>query len=151
MERVVAQQVSRALVQQSASGDRMLVVRLTPPELGTVRVEIVEHQGTLSARLHSDDDGVRTALERALPGMRQELRASDAPIRELSMGNQSLADQPFSHDQGQHQQHRSGNGPAKSGDDPVFSVDGSQPIPSTLPAARRLGAQINGNGVDALA
>ena len=40
-------------------GQRSLTLRLTPPELGTVRIEIVEQAGRLSVRLGAEDDSVR--------------------------------------------------------------------------------------------
>lgn len=150
MDKAVANQISRALVQQLPNGDRMMTLRLTPPELGTVRIEVVERQGVLTARLHAEDDGVRLALEKALPLMRQELRASDAPVRDVQVGDQSRFDQAHSQQQGQGQADR--NGRRRGEDEPAFSLDGSAPA-RELPraAARALGGRADGRGVDALA
>ena len=83
----VAGQVSRAILTRGADGERMLVLRLTPPELGTVRIEVVERAGVMTARIHAEDDAVRSALERSLPQLRQDLRANDAPVRDVSLAD----------------------------------------------------------------
>lgn len=152
MDRAVAQQVSRSLIQHLPSGDKMMVLRLTPPELGTVRIELIEHQGVLSARLHAEDDGVRHALEKALPFMRQELRASDAPIREVNVGDQSRFDQAPSDQQGRNAQGQSPNQRPRP-NEPVFTVEGGS-VPREIPAPiseRKLGGQVDNLGVNALA
>ncbi|MFW5750213.1 MAG: hypothetical protein ACOCZK_01050, partial [Planctomycetota bacterium] len=45
-ERALTSQISRGLLQQGLNGERTLSLRLTPPELGTVRVEVVEQAGS---------------------------------------------------------------------------------------------------------
>lgn len=151
MEKAVTQQVTRALVQHLPSGDKVLVLRLTPPELGTVRIELMERQGVLSARLHAEDDGVRLALEKSLPMMRQELRASDAPIREVSVSDQSLFDRSFSDGRGQQFQDQAARNRLKNNDEPTFSIDGVT-IPRERPlAATALGGRADRSGVDAFA
>lgn len=147
MERAVAQQVERALVQHLPNGERMMVLRLTPPELGTVRIELIEHQGVLRARLHAEDDGVRLALERTLPQMRQELRASDAPIRELTLTDQAQFQRPDG--QTQRQQDQQAERRQRNGDG--FSLDVGRSEPLTTPRTRNLGARVDATGVDALA
>jgi flagellar hook-length control protein FliK len=103
MEKAVTHQVQRALVQQLPNGERMMVLRLTPPELGTVKIEVIERGGVFSARLHAEDDGVRLALERFLPSMRADLRASDAPIREITLSDQAQFQRSFNEPQQQQQ------------------------------------------------
>ncbi len=149
MERAVAQQIGRAIVQHLPNGERMMVLRLTPPELGTVRIEVIERQGVMSARLHAEDDGVRLALERTLPQMRQELRASDAPIRELTLTDQSQFQRPDGQDQTQRQQDQQAERRQRTGEG--FSLDLVRDEPLVAPRSRDLGIRVDANGVDALA
>jgi flagellar hook-length control protein FliK len=152
MEKAVSHQVSKALVQNLPNGDRMMVLRLTPPELGTVKIEVIERQGVFSARMHAEDDGVRLALERFLPSMRQDLRASDAPIRELTLSDQTQFQRSFADgQQGQQQDaNRSGNRRQRE-DAPRFSIDGVAREPVAVPRANPLGGRVGLSGVDAVA
>ncbi len=152
MEKAVSHQVSKALVQNLPNGDRMMVLRLTPPELGTVKIEVIERQGVFSARMHAEDDGVRLALERFLPSMRQDLRASDAPIRELTLSDQTQFQRSFADgQQGQQQDaNRSGNRRQRE-DAPRFSIDGVAREPVAAPRANPLGGRVGLSGVDAVA
>jgi flagellar hook-length control protein FliK len=146
MEQAVANQVSRALVQNLPNGDKMLVVRLTPPELGTVRIEVLEHQGTLTAHLHAEDDGVRLAIEHSLPSMRDELRALDAPIRDISLSDPSSG-RSFTDGQQQPQQRqRSGSARSPSGSD-GFSLTVSA-ADAPLAGSSALGGYVDARGVD---
>jgi flagellar hook-length control protein FliK len=152
MEKAVSHQVAKALVHQLPNGDRMMVVRLTPPELGTVKIEVVERQGVFSARLHAEDDGVRLALERFLPSMRQELRASDAPIRELNLSDQAQFQRSFADGQQHQQQDANRPGGRRARDDgPRFSIDGVRQEPVLAPRSAPLGGRVDLSGVDARA
>ncbi len=149
-EKAVSQQVGKALVQTLPGGDKMMVLRLTPPELGTVRIEVVEHQGVLSARLHAEDDGVRVALERFLPQMQRDLRAQDAPIQEITLSDQTQFDRSFADTSRQPRDQDSG---ARSGrdDGPAFTVDGAARSDEPNGVTRSLGGRSNARGVDAFA
>ena len=121
-ERAVQQQVSRAIVQQMANGDRTLSLRLTPPQLGTVRIELVESRGHISVRFQAEDDNVRQALERQLPQLRQDLRAADAPVASVRMESQSQAWHQGQHQhQGQFQQQQQSE---QRNQGQTFSLDG---------------------------
>ena len=151
-DRALAQQVSRAIIQQTADGQRVMQLRLTPPELGTVRIELVEHRGVLQIRLGAEDDGVRAALERALPGLRQDMRSANAPIAGLELVDQHL----------EFFQHHHGHGDAQSPDDhdrPGHGNNGQrfslEALPEDQQAPRRhtpdLHVRISDDAVDALA
>lgn len=83
VDRAIAGQITRQLVHTEANGDRTLVIRLTPAELGTVRIELREHNGTLTAHLRVEDEAVGRAIDRMLPSMRQELRGQDSPLADV--------------------------------------------------------------------
>jgi flagellar hook-length control protein FliK len=144
VEKAVANQVSRGLMHVNEAGQRVLTIRLTPPELGTVRVDVIERSGAITAHLHAEDDGVRVALERFLPQIRQDLRANDAPIRDIVLANpyNNNANNPNRGFFGQNKQRAPADGP-------VFAIDGVRDIPAIL-AARELGGHADANGVNAL-
>jgi flagellar hook-length control protein FliK len=153
MEKVLSHQVSKALVQHLPNGDRVLVMRLTPPELGTVKIEVIERMGVLTAKLHAEDDGVRLALERFLPSMRQDLRASDAPIRELSMSDQTQFQRSFADGQNQQQQQQnaeSSNRRARA-DEPRFNTDAARSDAVVATRSAPLGGRVSMSEVNALA
>ena len=154
MEKALSHQVSKALIQNMPNGDRVLVMRLTPPELGTVKIEVVERMGVLTAKLHAEDDGVRLALERFLPSMRQDLRASDAPIRELSMSDQTQFQRSFADGQNPQQQQQqnaeSSNRRARA-DEPRFAIDGTRSDTVVASRGAPLGGRVSLSEVNALA
>ena len=92
MDKAVGNQIQRALVERLPGGERVLTLRLTPPELGTVRIEVVERQGTLLVKLGAEDDSVKASLERVLPQLRAEMRAHDAPISSIDLTDTFLSD-----------------------------------------------------------
>ena len=158
LERAVARQVSQALVRTQPNGEKRMVLRLTPPELGTVRIELTERDGTLSARLYADDQGVRQALERLLPQIRHDLRGQDATIRTVELGD-GRPDRQNNDGQSSQQQRRDDpawnqaqDRPRRDG--PAFSLDGPAPTAPSAPTARparSLGGTITAATVDATA
>lgn len=146
MERAVANQVSRALIRESADGSRMISLRLTPPELGTVRIDIVERAGVMTARLHAEDAGVRVALERYLPQLRQDLLAHNAPVRELQLADAWAGD--LTRQNHGDQQGRTGN---RRGGRSGFSLDGIAGVPVGASAPAMTTSTITADSVDARA
>jgi flagellar hook-length control protein FliK len=158
LERAVASQVARAVMQHLPDGGERLVIRLTPPELGTVRVELTSRDGAVTARLMAEDDGVRQALDRALPQLRNDLRG-DHPRLEIVV-DRGDSRWGWSGQQHQHQQH----GPSDRDDgrgarrrregDAVFSLEAAsepQPQPAAARPAPVLGGRVSRSAVDALA
>lgn len=149
VERVVVQQVSRALIRRNDNGDRSLVIRLTPPELGTVRVEITERDGQLTARIHADDPAVRQALERLLPQVRSDLRSADSSLQHISLEPAGSSAQNFDgrgfdgrgspQQSPQQRSDQASNQRGRRGDRPVFSLAGgiapleAEPVGSVRP------------------
>jgi flagellar hook-length control protein FliK len=117
-DRAIANQVTRAVLAELPNGDRQLILRLTPPELGTVRVQIIEHQGQLHVRMSAEDDSVRHALERALPQLRQDLRSNDAPVADLQLADSAFFDLNGREEQQAQQGRGRRHGPT------AFSLDG---------------------------
>lgn len=146
----VSRQLGRAILQQVGSGDRILVLRLTPPDLGTVRIEVTQQAGQISLRLRAEDDSVRQSIERQLPQLRQDLRATDAPIVDIHLDNQNMS--MLSDHQGQGQQawqQQERNTPQER-----FVLEGERPNrPAPKPSVRQvvLGGRISAQSIDALA
>ena len=154
LERAVAHQVSRAIVQHLPDGGARMVMRLTPPELGTVRIEFISRDGMVTARLMAEDEGVRQALDRALPHIRAEVR-SDHPTIDISV-DRSDQRQAWGDGHARHEHRddpRSGQGRRPREGDPVFTVDGAEPTALATPvrAAQQLGGRVGPTLVDALA
>jgi flagellar hook-length control protein FliK len=154
LERAVAHQVSRAIVQHLPDGGARMVMRLTPPELGTVRIEFISRDGMVTARLMAEDEGVRQALDRALPHIRAEVR-SDHPGVDISVDR---SDQRQAWSEGHARQERrdeprAGQGRRPREDDPVFTIDGAEPVAVATPlrAPQQLGGRVGPTLVDALA
>lgn len=146
--------------------DKSLVIRLTPPELGTVRIEISQRDGQLTVRMHAEDPAVRQAIERMLPTLRTDLRQADAPLHQITI--ESSGDGSRSGDRGsdrgaddrgswqgqqqqRHEQRYAGGG--GDGSRPVFSLNG-MPAPepvAVISRSRSLGGRSSQAGVDALA
>ncbi len=84
LEAAIARQVGRAAARHGVQGAPM-VVRITPPELGTVRIELQQREGRVEARLSAEDEGVRQALDRMLPQLRADLTRADSRITEVSV------------------------------------------------------------------
>ena len=145
VERMIAHQVARAVIKHVGDGDRSLVIRLTPPELGTVRIEFRLQEGRLCAHFQAEDPAVRQALERVLPQLTGDLRQADSPIQQLTVGSSTNADQAFDGrgfdgrgGQQANRQDQHGNTPRqRRGEHALFSLDGSNaptasaPLPST--------------------
>jgi flagellar hook-length control protein FliK len=154
VERAVAHQVSRAIIQHLPDGGARMVMRLTPPELGTVRVEFLMRDGVVTARLLAEDDGVRQALDRALPQLRNEVR-SEHPTVDITVDRsdqrQSWQDGNPRHEQRHDPQ--GGNDRRPRDGDERFSLDlESPPIEAAVRRVdQALGGRVSARAVDAFA
>ena len=149
LDRVVAHQVSQQLTRSISDQQRVLTIRLTPPELGTVKVQVVEQAGgTLRVTLQAEDDGVRAALERSLPHMRQELRHQDSMVRDIQLADHHLSlSQEDQQNQQEAQQHK-GQG-RRGASEQAFSLDGEAPLQDDLVATSVRAQVVNADAVDA--
>jgi len=185
LERNIARQLTQQLSaplasltntgeQRKGAVDKTLIIRLTPPELGTVRIEISQRNGELIIRMHAEDPAVRQAIERMLPNLRTDLRQVDSPLQHITVESSSSDRNSSDRNsgdrnsdrntddrgawQGQQQRHErafdgSGQSSRREGERPVFSLTGmpaSEPI-AIVPRSRSLGGRSSTMGVDALA
>jgi flagellar hook-length control protein FliK len=79
-----AQRVSRAF---EALGDRggSLRLRLSPPELGNLRLEVTVQQGVMTARLETETPAARNLLLESLPGLRDRLAQQDIRVERFDV------------------------------------------------------------------
>lgn len=76
-----------------------LTLRLTPPELGTVRIELAMQQGTVTARLHTETDAVRQLLNEHLGQLRAGLERQGLHVERLAVQTQQATPSSFSQPQ----------------------------------------------------
>jgi len=164
MEKAVVHQIGRALVKVDANGERHIVLRLTPVELGTVRIELRERDGQITAHLRAEDAAVGRSIERLLPQLRQDLRSGDSHLADVVVErhprsvaeNEAARDrQPndgrgwgSNQDQGQSQRESRNRREPNS---PLFNLDDDSPaLPSEpIPVARP--RVVRSTGLDAVA
>ena len=121
--------------------------------VGVLLKDFGEHAQVMTARLIAEDDGVRQALDRALPQLRAEVRA-DHPGLDLAV-DRGEQRQAWSDGHARQERRDDPRGPARRrhDDDPAFSLDGVEPAMTTAPvrAEIRLGGTVSRTAVDALA
>jgi flagellar hook-length control protein FliK len=76
-------------------GSHSVTVRLDPPELGHVEVEVRVHDGRLSVHAMVESTGVRDTLTRALPELRAALETGGLSTGSLDVGARSSGQGPF--------------------------------------------------------
>lgn len=77
--------LSSAVNQQNGS----VTLRLTPPELGTVRIQLNMQGGNVSAQFHAETESARTLLTQQLGQLRSSLEAQGLNVEKL--GVQAMA------------------------------------------------------------
>jgi flagellar hook-length control protein FliK len=65
--------------------DGRIHVRLSPPELGTLRIELAMHNGALTAHLEAETPAARNALLDNLPALRDRLAQQDIRIQQFEV------------------------------------------------------------------
>ncbi len=73
-----------AINQQGGS----VTLRLTPPELGTVRIELAIMQGTVTARFHTETESVRHLLTEQMAQLRAGLERQGLHVERLAVQTQ---------------------------------------------------------------
>ncbi|MEO1244398.1 MAG: flagellar hook-length control protein FliK [Pseudomonadota bacterium] len=103
-------------------------IRLTPAELGPVRVQVTVDDGTASLAFQAGNAATREAIEQALPRLREMLAENG-----LSMGEASVGDQGV-HDGGR----ETAGDRSLAGDAPSQGAEDTGPEGQSLPASTRL-------------
>jgi flagellar hook-length control protein FliK len=65
--------------------DGRVQVRLSPPELGALRIELTVHQGALSARLEAETPAARNLLLDNLPALRERLAQQEVRVERFDV------------------------------------------------------------------
>lgn len=87
----ISQQISDSVQVSLARGDKELVIRLNPPELGSVSVRLEERGDTIAGILEVGKSETRREIEHALPQLIQSLQEAGIQIRRVDL---TVADQP---------------------------------------------------------
>ena len=110
------QRVARAF--QTAGDGGTVRLRLSPPELGSVRLEVAVRDGVMHARLEAETPGTRTLLLESLPALRERLAQQDIRLErfDVDLMGQSPGGLPrqAGDDGGANERQSGGNGPARS-------------------------------------
>ncbi len=72
-------------VQTSADNRQQVTLRLTPPELGTLQIEVVSENGTVSARIDAQTAGARKLLHENLPQLREALAQNGTQVERIEV------------------------------------------------------------------
>ncbi len=93
---VLKQRVRRSL-EEMARGPRQLELRLDPPRLGKLQIELtVQPDSTVTARVQAENPQALYALGNQLPELRERLAQSGIELRDFSLGqNQQGSQNPF--------------------------------------------------------
>ncbi len=127
------QRVARAFQVGHERGGEIRL-RLSPPELGNMRLEIVVKGGVLTARVETETSAARTVLLDNLPALRERLAEQnikieqfDVDVRDESSKNSqdktAADDRPDSNDAGD-----------RSGNSPLPTAEGAKPESSGAPS-----------------
>jgi hypothetical protein len=89
--RSVGEQILDSVRAATTPGDRQIVIRLQPPELGTVAVRLREQGDHLEGTIEVGRSDVRREIEQALPDMVRGLQEAGVPIRRFDVTSSDSA------------------------------------------------------------
>jgi len=119
----ISQQISDSVQVSLARGDKELVIRLNPPELGSVSVRLEERGDTIAGILEVGKSETRREIEQALPQVIQSLQEAGVQIRRVDL---TVADQPDK-EFGREQLQQEASGQEGRGDQGQSGRSGSRP------------------------
>ncbi len=102
------QRVSNALRAASQRQDAEIRLRLSPPELGALKLQVRVEQGALVATLEAETQTARDLLLEQLPVLRERLAAQEIRIETFDV---QVSDRQPNADQGSHAQQRNSREP----------------------------------------
>lgn len=80
-----AKRVADAVVRAATTGPRELRIRLNPPELGTLQVEIRQRDGGIVARLQVDNSTAQRAVLDQLPALSEQLSGRGHQVERIDV------------------------------------------------------------------
>ncbi|MFH1919708.1 MAG: flagellar hook-length control protein FliK, partial [Planctomycetota bacterium] len=118
-----------------AIGDRSGSVRLRlhPPELGSLRLEVSVRNGTMTARLEVETNTARTALLDNLPALRDRLAEQNIKVGrfDVDLSDRSFSGSPQQPGDHPHSQHRPQENRPYAGAEPEVERAGALPLKAT--------------------
>jgi len=81
----LSEQILDSVRASAARGDNQVLVRLHPPELGTVLVRFREQEGRISGLLEVAESDTRQQLEQALPQVLRSLQEAGVEVQKLEV------------------------------------------------------------------
>lgn len=88
----IGDQILDSVQASAARGDRQILVRLNPPELGNVLVRFQEHGDLLTGTLEVSNGQTRREIELALPQVARTLQEAGVQVRRLEVVASDLSD-----------------------------------------------------------
>jgi flagellar hook-length control protein FliK len=135
-------------VQMANERGGALQLRLSPPELGSLRLQLTVHDGVMTASLEAESPAARQLLLDHLPSLRERLAEQniridrfDVDVRQENSGGQS--DPRGSQQEPRHHPFQHTRSPS----DATRTLDGDDPTPDAMAS----GAGSTNNGLNVLA
>jgi len=89
-ERMIAR-IAETITQAEQSGRSTVRLRLYPPELGTVRVEVTSVRGAITARIETSTPEAHGAINSNLTALRSQLEDSGVNVRDVQVQHRGAA------------------------------------------------------------
>jgi flagellar hook-length control protein FliK len=83
-ERLIAR-IAGAISQAERAGRTTVRIRLYPPEMGTVKIEVTSHRGAVTARIEVSTPATHGVLQSNLAALRADLRQAGVDIRDVQV------------------------------------------------------------------
>ncbi|TWU12949.1 Flagellar hook-length control protein FliK [Symmachiella macrocystis] len=127
-------------VRTSADNRQEVTMRLTPPELGALRIQVAVEQGKVSARIDAQSSAAQKILLDSLPQLKEALVQNGASVEriEVMLADNSPNDQGGALGQGFTEQGEPGNAPRDQstyGDDGRGLAEAEETLETAAPAA----------------
>ena len=110
-----------------------VTLRLTPPEMGTVRIQLQMHNGTVTAQFHAESESTRTLLSQQMSQLRSSLEQQGLTVDRLGVqtmnqtSGSNLHNESQSGREGQPNDGRSRGGFTRQGDSPPQQQNPDEP------------------------
>ncbi|QDT00048.1 flagellar hook-length control protein FliK [Adhaeretor mobilis] len=123
--------------------DGRIQVRLAPPELGLLRIELSVQQGSLTASLETETNAAKNLLLDNLPALRERLAEQDIRVEKFDVDVRRDGQQSPDHElPGERQSQNPRRTPARAGITVSNSSPGSEPSGETTTATTDAGLDI---------
>ncbi len=86
------ERISERVLMMSGGQSKTADIRLTPAELGPVRVQVSVDDGITNVTIHAQQAVTREALEQALPRLRDMFAENNLSLGEANVGDQGVAE-----------------------------------------------------------